>query len=136
MNLEPSLLAATFTDQKFPHRAPTGARILRAFFGTGSAPSTSPTPPDAEVAATALTQLEAILGPLPTPNTALTTVRRWPRSLPQYEVGHLDRIAQLDAHIANLGNLTLLGNATRGVGLPDLIHAAREATKKLLATSS
>jgi len=128
---EPSLLAATFTDQKFPHRAPTGARILRAFFGTGSAEHFAHTP-DAEVAATALTQLEAILGPLPAPDANLTTVRRWPRSLPQYEVGHLDRIAQLDAHIANLGNLTLLGNATRGVGLPDLIHAAREAAKLLI----
>jgi oxygen-dependent protoporphyrinogen oxidase len=127
----PNLLAATFTNQKFPHRAPTNARILRAFFGTGSAEHFAATP-DTEVAAIALTQLEAILGKLPTPDPTLTTVRRWPRSLPQYEVGHQERLAQLDARIATLGGLTLLGNAYRGVGLPDLIHTSREAAKSLL----
>jgi oxygen-dependent protoporphyrinogen oxidase len=127
---EPQLLAATFVDQKFPHRAPTGTRILRAFFGTGSAEHFANTP-DAAVAAAALTQLRNLIGPLPDPDPALTTVRRWPRSLPQYAVGHLDRMAELDTRIATLGNLTLLGNAYRGVGLPDLIHNARESVRKL-----
>jgi oxygen-dependent protoporphyrinogen oxidase len=131
---EPHLLAATFVDQKFPHRAPTGTRILRAFFGTGSAEHFA-NAPDAAVAAAALTQLRALIGPLPDPDPALTTVRRWPRSLPQYAVGHLDRMAELDARIndpaGTLGNLTLLGNAYRGVGLPDLIHNARESVRKL-----
>jgi oxygen-dependent protoporphyrinogen oxidase len=126
----PQLLAATFVDQKFPHRAPTGARILRAFFGTGSAEHFADTP-DAAVAAAAFTQLRTLLGPLPEPDAALTAVRRWPRSLPQYAVGHLDRMAELDTRIATLGNLTLLGNAYRGVGLPDLIHNARESVRKL-----
>jgi oxygen-dependent protoporphyrinogen oxidase len=127
---EPQLLATTFVDQKFPHRAPTNTRILRAFFGTGSAEHFANTP-DAAVAAAALTQLRNLLGPLPDPDPALTTVRRWPRSLPQYAVGHLDRMAELDTRIATLGNLTLLGNAYRGVGLPDLIHNARESVRKL-----
>jgi len=126
----PQLLAATFVDQKYPHRAPAGARILRAFFGTGSAEHFANTP-DADVAAAALTQLRNLLGPLPEPAAELTTVRRWPRSLPQYEVGHLDRMAELDTRVEALGSLTLLGNAYRGVGLPDLIHAAREAVRKL-----
>jgi oxygen-dependent protoporphyrinogen oxidase len=130
LNPEPSLLAATFVDQKFPHRAPTGTRILRAFFGTGSAEHFANTP-DAAVAAAALTQLRALIGPIPDPNPALTTVRRWPRSLPQYAVGHLDRMAELDTRVAALGNLSLLGNAYRGVGLPDLIHNARESVRKL-----
>jgi oxygen-dependent protoporphyrinogen oxidase len=129
----PPLLAATFVDQKFPHRAPAGARILRAFFGTGSAEHFANTP-DADVAATALTQLEAILGPLPPPDATLTTVRRWPRSLPQYEVGHLERMAALDTRIQTLGDLTLLGNGYRGVGLPDLIRDARTTVRQLLST--
>jgi oxygen-dependent protoporphyrinogen oxidase len=130
LNPGPSLLAATFVDQKFPHRAPANARILRAFFGTGSAEHFANSP-DAEVATAALTQLEAILGPIPTTDPTLTTVRRWPRSLPQYAVGHLDRMAQLDTRIASLPGLHLLGNSYRGVGLPDLIHASREAARKL-----
>ena len=88
------LLACTFVDQKFPHRAPEGARVMRAFFGGESAESLS-SRSDEEIAELALTQLRNILGPIPEPS--FHTVRRWPRSLPQYEVGHLDRIAELEA---------------------------------------
>jgi oxygen-dependent protoporphyrinogen oxidase len=128
--IENQLLAATFADQKFPHRAPEGARIVRAFFGGSSAETLAPQTDEA-IAEAALGQLHAMLGPLPTPEPTLTTVRRWPRSLPQYEVGHLERMAELDRRVASLGDLTLLGNAYHGVGLPDLIRDARAAAKKL-----
>jgi len=123
-----SLLACTFVDQKFPHRAPEGGRILRAFFGGVSAEALD-TVTDAEVARAALGQLRAMLGPMPEP--AHTEVRRWPRSLPQYEVGHLDRMTQLDELVARIGNLTLLGNSYRGVGVPDLIRDARQAARAI-----
>ena len=128
LSSEPSLLACTFVDQKFPYRAPPGARILRAFFGGASATALGDATCD-EVAQAALTQLRTILGPLPDPSH--TEVRRWPRSLPQYEVGHLDRTAQLDEQVAHIGNLTLLGNSYRGVGVPDLIRDARNAARAL-----
>jgi oxygen-dependent protoporphyrinogen oxidase len=125
----PQLLAATFVDQKFPHRTPGGARVIRAFFGGRSAEALAPQPDEA-IAAAAFAQLTKLLGPLP--EAAITTVRRWPRSLPQYEVGHLERMAALDDHIVTLGGLTLLGNGYRGVGLPDLIHTSRETVRSLL----
>jgi oxygen-dependent protoporphyrinogen oxidase len=125
------LLACTFVDQKFPHRAPTGARILRAFFGGPTAEALA-THSDEAIATAALTQLRNILGPIPNPTH--TEIRRLPRSLPQYEVGHLDRIAQLDALVARTPGLHLLGNAYRGVGLPDLIRDAR-ATARALCTA-
>jgi oxygen-dependent protoporphyrinogen oxidase len=124
------LLAATFVDQKFPHRAPPGARIIRVFFGGATAQALE-TQTDDAIAEASLAQLQSILGPLPTPDPAFTTIRRWPRSLPQYEVGHLERIAQLDQRMAALGGLTLLGNGYRGVGLPDLIRDARAAVRTL-----
>jgi oxygen-dependent protoporphyrinogen oxidase len=120
----PCLLACTFVDQKFPHRAPAGARVMRAFFGGASADALA-NATDAQVAAAALQQLRAILSAMPDP--VHTTVRRWPRSLPQYEVGHLDRMAQLDEFVARIPGLHLLGNSYRGVGMPDLVHAARKA---------
>jgi protoporphyrinogen/coproporphyrinogen III oxidase len=126
---DPCLLAATFTNQKFPHRAPTNARIIRAFFGGPSAHTLSPQPDEA-IAQAALTQLGQILGHLPNPTH--TEVRRLPRSLPQYEVGHLDRIAQLESLIAQLPGLHLLGNSYRGVGLPDLIRDARKTATAIL----
>jgi oxygen-dependent protoporphyrinogen oxidase len=127
---ELTLLACTFVDQKFPDRCPSGAHIVRVFFGRSGAEGLTQQLDEA-IAATALTQLRAILGPLPAPDLALTTIRHWPRSLPQYEVGHLDRMAQLDALVTRIGNLTLLGNSYRGVGLPDLIRDAREAARRI-----
>jgi len=130
-NSGPQLLAATFVHQKFPHRAPEGAAIIRTFFGSGSAEHFSAAS-DAEIAAASLTQLREILGSLPDPTADLTTVRRWPHSLPQYAVGHLDRMAELVLRIEDIGHLTLLGNSFRGVGLPDLIRDARSAARSLL----
>lgn len=124
------LLAATFVDQKFPHRVPVGARTIRVFFG-GPAAEALEAQSDEAIATAAFAQLDKILGPLPPPDAALTTVRRWPRSLPQYEVGHLERMAELDLRIAAIGGLTLLGNGYRGVGLPDLIRDARAAVRSL-----
>jgi len=126
---EPSLLACTFVDQKFPHRAPPSGRVLRAFFGGASANALSSASNEA-VAQTALTQLRTILGPIPEPTH--TEVRRWPHSLPQYEVGHLERIAELDHLISDAPNIAFLGNAYRGVGLPDLIRDARAAARNLI----
>jgi oxygen-dependent protoporphyrinogen oxidase len=129
---ETSLLACTFVDQKFPDRAPKGAKVLRAFFG-GEAADRLAGQPDEAVAAIAFVQLSRILGPLPVPAAALTTVRRWPRSLPQYEVGHLKRMAELDERVGRLGGLSLLGNGYRGVGVPDLIRDARKAAREVCA---
>lgn len=119
-----SLLAATFTDQKFRHRAPADSRLLRAFFG-GEHLSPDDPRSDAELAQQALTELQQVLGPLPPPD--FQVIRRWPHSLPQYHVGHLDRMAALDQLVASEPGLFLLGNAYRGVGIPDLIRDARAA---------
>jgi oxygen-dependent protoporphyrinogen oxidase len=126
---EQQLLACTFVDQKFPHRAPKGARVMRAFFG-GKSPESLSSHPDEEITKLALAQMRKILGPIPEPS--FHTVRRWPRSLPQYEVGHLDRIAELERLVEQVPGLHLLGTSYRGVGIPDLIRDAR-ATARAIA---
>ena len=126
---ETSLLACTFIDQKYPHRAPPGGQLVRAFFGASSAERLAPLS-DAELTTLALTELRHILGPLPEP--AFTLLRRWPHSLPQYAVGHLDRMRQLFSLVADeLPNLTLLGNSYLGVGIPDLVRDARAAARRI-----
>jgi len=57
-------------------------------------------------------------------------VRRWPLSLPQYSVGHLDRMAKLAAIVDGFPGLHLVGNAYYGVGLPDLVRQGRDAARK------
>ena len=126
----PKLLAGTFSAQKFPNRAPEGARILRVFFGGEKAESLNGFP-NQEIADEAWRELGVIFAGLPYPLPALTTVRYWPRSLPQYEVGHLERMAELERRVAALGKIQLIGNSYHGVGVPDLIRDARAAARNL-----
>ena len=122
------LLAATFMDQKFPDRVPENGHLLRAFFG-GTAAERLMRCGNDETASVARLELASILGPLPEPQ--ITVVRRWPRSLPQYSVGHLDRMAELTHRVRALDGLALLGNGYHGVGLPDLIRDARTAVRTI-----
>lgn len=125
-----ALLACTFVDQKFSHRAPPGAVLLRAFFGGIHAPALLGED-DTTLASLAHSAVGHILGKLPEP--LFTVIRKWPDSLPQYAVGHLNRIAELDAITRTLPRLRLIGNAYRGVGLPDLIHAGRTSAREIIA---
>jgi oxygen-dependent protoporphyrinogen oxidase len=127
------LLAATFVDQKYPDRAPADTRLLRAFFGGPEAAALADQSDEA-IAQLAHAELSKILAPTagPLPKPAFHIVRHWPRSLPQYQVGHLDRVAELDTLAAAQPNFFLLGNALHGVGLPDLIRDARQAARTLL----
>ena len=123
-----SLLAGTFVDQKYPDRAPQGKRLLRAFFGGTDEPANDRRT-DEQLAAEAFADLCKVVGMLPRP--AFQIVRRWPRSLPQYAVGHGARMAALDKLVAARPGLHLLGNAYKGVGLPDLIREARALARSL-----
>jgi oxygen-dependent protoporphyrinogen oxidase len=120
-----SLLAATFMDQKFAGRVPEGGRLLRGFFGGATADGLLGRS-DAEIVALARKELESVLK-IALPEAVVTVVRRWPRALPQYAVGHLQRMEELFGRVRGLGGLWLLGNGYRGVGLPDLVRDARAA---------
>lgn len=124
-----ALLACTFLNQKYPSRAPEGATLLRAFFSSSTADELSPLP-DWQIAEIAREQLAQLLGPLP-PQPDVSVVRRWPRSLPQYEVGHVARIAEFESCVAALHGLAVAGNMLRGVGLPDLVRNAQIAAQSL-----
>ncbi len=126
----PQLLACTFVDQKFAHRAPAGAVLLRAFFG-GASGDALLAQADDELVALARQQLARTLGPLP--QASVTLVRRWPQSLPQYAVGHLDRMRELEALLPALPGLHLVGRAYYGVGLPDLIRQGRAVARLLVS---
>jgi oxygen-dependent protoporphyrinogen oxidase len=59
-------------------------------------------------------------------------VAKWENSMPQYEVGHLDRLAAIENQLAQLPNLTLAGNAYHGAGIPDCIRSGETAAEKLV----
>lgn len=120
------LLAGTFADQKFDHRVPAGGKSVRAYFGGANADALL-SQTDEEIAAVAREELTRVVGHLPA--AQVTVVRRWPDALPQYEVGHLERMVELQGRVDALGALHLLGNGYRGVGLPDLIRDGRAAAR-------
>jgi oxygen-dependent protoporphyrinogen oxidase len=60
------------------------------------------------------------------------TVTRWGGSLPQYAVGHLDRVARILADVETVPGLELCGAAFSGVGIPAVIASAQQAATRLL----
>ncbi len=122
------LLACTFVHQKFPGRVPEGAMLLRAFFGSHSADALLGEADD-KLVELVRSQLSRFLGPLP--EASETVVRRWPHSMPQYAVGHLDRMAELESLLSAMPGFHLVGSAYHGVGLPDLIRQGRVIARVL-----
>ena len=61
-------------------------------------------------------------------------VTRWDRAFPQYEVGHLIRVARIEEDLARRPGLAVAGAALRGVGIPACIGSGRAAARRVLAS--
>jgi len=119
-----SILAATFTSTKFPHRAPEGSVLIRAFIGRAGNDAGIDLP-ETELVAMVRQELKEVLGITAEPLFHRTF--RWPLAMPQYTRGHLDRLAVIDRAVAGLPGLALAGNAYRGIGIPDCIASGEGA---------
>jgi oxygen-dependent protoporphyrinogen oxidase len=125
-----SLVACTFSSSKFEGRAPEGHVLLRAFVGGALAPAALARS-DEELAAAALADLRELLTISGEP--VETFVTRMPDSMPQYEVGHLERLAAFERALADVPCLEVAGNGACGVGVPDCIASGLAAADRLLA---
>ncbi|MEO8391946.1 MAG: protoporphyrinogen oxidase [Chloroflexota bacterium] len=119
--------AITITSEKFDQRAPEGQVLLRVFFGGSRSPATMALSDD-DLLALVRAELKAILGIEAAP--LLQRIYRWWNANPQYDVGHLDRIEELEARLPN--GLYVTGSAYRGVGLPDCIQQAQQNAQKII----
>jgi len=119
-----SILAVSFTSVKFAGRAPAGHVLLRVFIGGATQPDLFDLDDD-ELAALARRELGELIGARGEP--ALTAVARHPRAMPQYTLGHLDRVAAIDRLAGRHPGLCLAGNAYGGVGIPDCIRSGWDA---------
>lgn len=127
------ILAVSFTSRKFPKRAPSGCVLLRTFVG-GAMQSELFDLPDDELIAIVRRELEELLGVTWRPD--FTIVARHPRSMPQYHVGHLKLVAEIESLAARLPRLVFAGNAFHGVGLPDCIHSGEQAAERIVESLS
>ncbi len=117
------LAACTWVGTKFSHRVPEGKIVARCFLPE-SAES------DEVVIREITRELQEIAGFTAEPRFA--RIFRWSRSMAQYPVGHPQRLAEIDARVAEIPGLHLAGNAYEGIGIPDCIRLAKRAAGRIL----
>jgi len=123
------MLACTFVHNKFSHRVREGTALLRCFFSSARMPELL-NRREEDLKMFAREELKEILGLEAEPQ--FTLVFRWRYGLPQYETGHLERAAQVEAQLRQLPGMHLIGNSLYGIGVPDCIRSARQAVERLL----
>ena len=123
------ILAVSFTSRKFPNRAPEGHVQLRTFVGGAMQPEYFGLS-DEETKQLVRDELRDLLGVTGTPD--FEVVARYPRSMPQYHVGHLERVKRIRELGAQFPGLGLAGSSYDGVGLPDSIHSGEAAAEQAM----
>jgi oxygen-dependent protoporphyrinogen oxidase len=123
------LIAATWTSLKWPHRAPAGQVLTRCYVG-GVGREAILQLNDTELVAKVRAELSALCGI--TANPTYVEVNRWWKAMPQYTLGHLHRLAQLEAALSRYPGLVLTGAGYRGVGIPDCIRDGALAAEHIV----
>lgn len=124
------LLACTWSSSKFTGRAPEDRVLIRAFLG-GERAEDLLALDDEALASLARAKLERFMGLRCAP--LLQEVFRWPKANPQYDVGHLDRMAELERAADRIPGLYLTGSAYRGIGIPGCIGDAVRTQERVAA---
>jgi len=122
--------AATFSTQKWGWYDEADGVLVRCSIGRhGDVGDLQRS--DDELVAGAVRDLAAAVGVRGVPRDAVVT--RWGGGLPQYSVGHLDRVARIKAALAAVPGLVACGAAFDGVGIPACIGSGTAAATQLLA---
>lgn len=121
-------LACTWSSTKFAHRAPSAAALLRVFLGRAGQEWILDRP-DEFLIDQARQEISQTLTIDSEPD--LTAVKRWPRGMPQYNLGHLSRVKEIERSLQSYPGLQIAGAAYHGIGVPDCIHSGRQAAVKL-----
>jgi len=126
--LNRKVIATSFSSNKFRGRAPDGKLLIRCFIG-GALQSELLDLDDEKLVNIASDELEKTIGFSGLPE--LTRVFRWRNCMPQYHLGHLDLVADIERLVTLHSGLELAGNSYRGVGIPACIQSGFEAIERL-----
>ena len=124
--------AVTVSSQKWPG-APAGLTLLRASIGRAGEVHDLQRD-DAELIALARRDLAPLLGIGANPIDARVT--RWGGGLPQYAVGHVDRVARIGAALASVPGVAICGASYQGLGIPACIASAARAVETIVAAAA
>jgi oxygen-dependent protoporphyrinogen oxidase len=124
-----STLGTLWDSSMFENRAPQGKVLLRSMMGGACFPEYVKLSDD-EVTARVRQDLKATMGIEAEPS--FVRIFRHPQAIPQYTVGHGQRLATLDQRLKSYPGLILTGNSYRGIGLNDCVAAAQRAADQAL----
>lgn len=122
------ILAVSFSSAKYPGRAPTGHALVRVFVGGALDPDTALLP-DGPLVDLVRREIADVIGARGTPR--LVQIDRWAGAMPQYHVGHLERVALIRERLAAIRGLALAGAAYEGVGIPQVIASGQAAARTI-----
>ena len=123
------IMGVTFSSRKWQGRAPGGKLLLRAFIG-GKNQTLLDEASVTDLIEVVHRELQEMLGATCRPLLARAFV--WQKSMPQYQLGHLERVKELRQLTDEQPGLYLAGAAYQGIGLSDCIRTGREAARKIL----
>jgi oxygen-dependent protoporphyrinogen oxidase len=122
--------AVTYSSAKWPHLAGHELTVLRASVGRHGEERVLHRD-DADLVALVAAEVAGLTGLPAAP--AASRVSRWGGALPQYAVGHLDRVERIRAGVAAVPGLAVCGAAYEGVGVPACIRSGYAAAAAVLA---
>ena len=125
-------IACSFSSNKFSNRAPDGKVIVRCFIG-GALQADLVDRSDGQLLSIAMAELRQWLGL--EGDAEWFKVYRWRNCMPQYTLGHLDRVSQIEQCVSQQIGLELAGNSYRGVGVPACIESGTQAARRLLGAT-
>jgi oxygen-dependent protoporphyrinogen oxidase len=127
-----TIAAATFVDTKWPDRNPKSLAAIRVFI-VGKRAEELAAAEEQEIVELARKDLQHFMGITAAP--LFHTFYRWPHSMPQYVVGHAQRVRKIYEHLADYPGLFLVGNSYDGVGVPDCLRHAHDVAQHICARS-
>lgn len=124
------ITATTWTERKWPHTTPEGKVLLRSYVGGPHDPHAVHLT-DEELVDIVLNDLRKIVKIKGKPE--FSVISRFENAMPQYVVGHNERITKLNTFIdSELPGVTITGSSYTGVGVPDCIDAGEKAAEKTM----
>lgn len=128
-NEDSKALACTWTSTKWAERAPDDYALLRVFVGRIQDAERLPEDKHTLIQI-AKDEIRQTLGIENDPEQSW--VFRWEKAMPQYNLGHPERLEKIEEILKDQPNLELVGNGYYGIGLPDCVNSGIKAADKLL----